>query len=138
MSRKRNPKYDEAAKMYDAGMSIRDVASYYGITHQAMWKILKRRTALRPQLRYKEDNHFYRGGATAEDRAHNLTEQAIVKGVLKVQPCEVCGKLPMFRDGRVGVQAHHDDYNKPLEVRWLCQPHHHEWHKFNKAIPLED
>lgn len=27
-------------------------------------------------------------------------------------------------------QAHHDDYSKPLEVRWLC-PSHHKLHHLN-------
>lgn len=37
------------------------------------------------------------------------------------QPCEVCGKEKS--------QAHHDDYSKPLEVRWLCTKHHAEHHR---------
>jgi ribosomal protein S27AE len=37
------------------------------------------------------------------------------------QPCEVCGNLK--------AQAHHDDYSKPLQVRWLCQKHHTEHHQ---------
>lgn len=36
------------------------------------------------------------------------------------QPCEVCGSLDTHR--------HHEDYSKPLEVRWLCQLHHKEVH----------
>lgn len=35
------------------------------------------------------------------------------------QPCEACG-------GK--AQAHHDDYSKPLDVRWLCFRHHREHH----------
>ncbi|MFC3331681.1 hypothetical protein ACFOEM_04310 [Paenalcaligenes hominis] len=34
--------------------------------------------------------------------------------------CEVCGKSK--------VDAHHDDYSKPLEVRWLCREHHMQHH----------
>lgn len=37
------------------------------------------------------------------------------------QPCVVCGELK--------VQAHHSDYSKPLDVMWLCLPHHKAWHK---------
>lgn len=38
-------------------------------------------------------------------------------------PCEVCGDTK--------VDAHHDDYLKPLEVRWLCRKHHRMWHVEN-------
>lgn len=53
--------------------------------------------------------------------AHILTGSAIKSGKLKKQPCEVCRKKK--------VEAHHDDYSKPLEVRWLCKKHHTEHHK---------
>lgn len=32
------------------------------------------------------------------------------------------------------VEAHHCDYNKPLDVLWFCDPCHKEWHKNNEAI----
>lgn len=35
--------------------------------------------------------------------------------------------------GRVRYRAHHDDYSRPLDVRWLCQPHHLEHHMKSKA-----
>lgn len=51
---------------------------------------------------------------------------ALRTGRLIRQPCEVCGAER--------AQAHHDDYSKPLDVRWLCTTHHAEWHKHN--VPL--
>lgn len=55
--------------------------------------------------------------------AHVLVGNAIRDSLLLKQPCEVCGDIK--------VVAHHDDYDKPLEVRWLCQAHHVQWHKEN-------
>lgn len=42
------------------------------------------------------------------------------------EPCEACGAQATDR--------HHDNYNKPLEIRWLCSTCHKLWHKHNKAI----
>mgnify|MGYP001563464033 CR=1 FL=1 len=46
----------------------------------------------------------------------NFTNRAIRLGLLVPKPCEACGVTD--------VQAHHDDYSKPLDVRWLCRTHH--------------
>ncbi len=132
-------KYDNAIRLYNQGLSIQQVADYYGITRQAMHDILKRRNVeFRPNLRYGKDNHFYRGGTTADDHAQNILEQAIENGTVKRQTvCQVCGDSGTFANGRTKIQAHHADYNKPLDVMWLCQKCHHEWHKSNKAIKKE-
>lgn len=54
--------------------------------------------------------------------AHNAVARALRKGTLVRQPCE---KGPEGC-GPGTVHAHHDDYSKPLEVRWLCALHHAE------------
>lgn len=54
-------------------------------------------------------------------RARRKVHKAIRSGKLERQPCEVCG---ITED----IHAHHDDYSKPLEVRWLCRKHHREVH----------
>lgn len=139
MPMKRNPKYDLAVDLYNRGMSIQDVADYFVVTRQAMHKILKRRgVEFRSQKKEGEDNHFYRGGKTSVKRAQNAAWKAIKRGILIPQPCEVCGAYGQMADGKNIVQAHHDDYNKPLEVRWLCQKCHYEWHKTNKSKEGED
>lgn len=129
----------ECVKMYDAGLSCGDIAGYYGVSRNAMHDLLKRRTTMRPRERHGEDNHFYRGGVVADGRAHDIVEKAIKRGALiRPDACETCGGTgPIYGDGRSGIQAHHDDYNKPMAVRWLCQGCHHEWHKNNTPVEKE-
>lgn len=40
---------------------------------------------------------------------------------MKRLPCEVCGN--------VKSEAHHDDYSKPYDVRFLCREHHILYHQ---------
>lgn len=53
-------------------------------------------------------------------RCHNAVARAIRSGKLVRGACEVCGEEK--------THAHHDDYTKPLEVRWLCPQHHGTTH----------
>jgi predicted DNA-binding protein YlxM (UPF0122 family) len=133
MSRNRKD-YDQAVDMYNLGYSIEYIAEYYGITRQSMWKSLQRRgVVFRDNIKYGPENHFYRG-TQASDHAQNVLEEAIEKGVVeRKHKCEICGYEGSFEDGRTAIQAHHCDYNKPLDVMWLCQKCHHEWHKNYKA-----
>lgn len=125
---------DDAVRMYDSGLSLAPIADYFGITRQAMHDLLRRRTQMRPQRRTGPQNHFWRGGPRASDKAQNLVETAVARGLLtRPDRCEECRAGGRMVDGRPLIQAHHDDYNAPLRVRWLCQPCHHEWHKHNKA-----
>ncbi len=52
--------------------------------------------------------------------AHGCVAKALKSGKLTRQPCEICNEPR--------VQAHHDDYSKPLDVKWLCIKHHAERH----------
>jgi hypothetical protein len=50
--------------------------------------------------------------------------RAIKQGLL--QRSKIC---EMADDSCLGqIEAHHDDYDKPLEVRWLCKSHHRRLH----------
>ncbi len=55
--------------------------------------------------------------------AHIMVGNAIKGGRVTKMPCEICGA----KDSH----GHHDDYAKPLSVRWLCDTHHNEWHSVN-------
>ena len=52
--------------------------------------------------------------------AHNIVAQALRGGILIRGKCELCGVEKTV--------AHHDNYSKPLDVRWLCTKHHNEIH----------
>lgn len=47
---------------------------------------------------------------------------AVRNGTLKKECCCICSADASDCD------AHHEDYSKPLEVKWLCRKHHKELH----------
>ena len=49
-------------------------------------------------------------------KARTAVNNAIRDGRLKKEPCCICGS--MFS------QAHHEDYSKPLDVKWYCKQCH--------------
>lgn len=54
--------------------------------------------------------------------AHSKLARAVLNGTVKREYfCSKCGS-----DNQ--VEAHHEDYKKPLEVVWLCSKCHHERH----------
>lgn len=60
--------------------------------------------------------------------AHVITGNAVRDGRLfQATSCSVCNSTEK-------IEGHHDDYTKPMEVRWLCNKCHREWHKHNKPI----
>lgn len=118
--------------MYESGMSIADVAFAHEVTRQAMWAILQRRgVKFRSHLRNGQENHFFihgRGYTKRQKRAVLLVAKAVKRGRLIPQPCEVCGFSGFCSDGRRAVHAHHDNYDEPLNVRWLCKTCHDKLH----------
>ncbi len=54
---------------------------------------------------------------------HVKVSKATKSGRLIRKSCEICGETR--------THAHHDDYAKPLDVRWLCSVHHADWHLKN-------
>jgi len=64
-----------------------------------------------------------------KDKARAAVSNAIRDGRLIRQPCEACGNPKS--------QAHHEDYFKPLDVRWLCFVCHRKEHG-QEADPLPE
>lgn len=53
-------------------------------------------------------------------KAHIILNNKIKKGEIKKENCIICNSTE--------VQAHHPDYSKPLDVKWLCCKHHRVKH----------
>lgn len=53
--------------------------------------------------------------------ARRAVNNAIRDGKLKKGACERLGPACKGR-----VEGHHEDYSRPLEIRWLCGHHHRE------------
>lgn len=66
-------------------------------------------------------NRAWRAADRRRAKAHTAVAKAVRNGVLIPKPCEWCGEEKSL--------AHHDDYDQPLNVIWLCQPCHKLRHK---------
>jgi hypothetical protein len=54
-------------------------------------------------------------------KCHNAVAKAVRSGRLLRQPCSVCGSPKS--------EAHHESYDRPLDVVWYCSVHHKARHK---------
>ena len=82
---------------------------------------------------YGIDNPNYKHGFRCNDNQIKLIrtiksriQVKVENGNIKKEPCEIC-------ETNENVLAHHDDYSKPFEVRWLCRKHHGNWHRENDS-----
>ncbi|KKK52352.1 hypothetical protein LCGC14_3105780 [marine sediment metagenome] len=66
--------------------------------------------------------HKLKGSMRKKQNARAYLHTYIKRGKLQKLPCCICGLTD-------NLEAHHEDYNKPLEVVWFCRTHHLEYHK---------
>lgn len=98
----------------------KDVAANYQ-KNRGYYAAYERERFQRPERKAKalEYQRKRRAAYPGKARAVYAVNNAIRDGRLVPQSCEKCGAK---------AQAHHDDYRKPLVVRWLCFKHHREHH----------
>lgn len=81
----------------------------------------KQGSRIQSQIEY---TRLWRAEDRRRSKAHSAVARAIKSGMLERQPCEQCNSKKTV--------GHHDDYDKPLQVRWLCQPCHVKHHNQTK------
>lgn len=84
-------------------------------------EIAERRSADPEKERARDRARGFREYDRTKTLARQAVQRALRSGELERKPCEVCGNEK--------ADAHHDDYDKPIDVRWLCRKHHAEHHR---------
>jgi hypothetical protein len=88
--------------------------------HRAYELQYSERPGVREARRERAKQRFRNPVERMKAEVRRMTRDAIAAGKLVREPCEVCGEAK--------VDAHHDDYGRPFDVRWLCRIHHAEHH----------
>jgi len=84
----------------------------------------EQRGANNPNWRGGPKPNYYYTKKNRDPKKYNAQgklQYAVRTGNIKRKPCQVCGELK--------VEGHHPDYDKPLDVIWLCRKHHIAAHK---------
>lgn len=85
---------------------------------RSKYKILAKRWVRRNITRSREIKNNWASRNREKRKAHGVVRNAIRGGRLRrPKRCDSCQKVRK-------VHAHHDDYSKPLEVKWLCAECH--------------
>jgi len=125
--------YNKVADIYTFNKSIiyvympRDLENYREWKRKKYWnnreKEISRKRAYRKTLQGKKvlNSYYLKVKDNIEYRARVKVSSAVKRGKLVKGRCEICNLN--------NVQAHHDDYTKPLEIRWFCKQHHSECHR---------
>ena len=71
-----------------------------------------------------EQTRKWRAEDSRRSKCHVAVAKALRNGSLVPKDCAVCGSEKSV--------AHHEDYDKPLDVIWLCQAHHKQLHAKRK------
>ena len=78
----------------------------------------------RPEIkkRITEYQKKYRNDPLLKHRHYTrwIAQNALRGGKINKSPCGICGSKES--------QMHHADYDKPLEITWLCRPCHYRLH----------
>lgn len=137
--KKNNPeKYSESQrksqkKKYD-NLSKEEKKEFIRKTHEWQKKNPEKRRIYRERWREKNKEKYLNQAKKQSERSRErypekcrariLVRTAVKTGFLiRPSECSKCG------EDKMRIEGHHHDYNKPLDVIWLCTKCHREEHK---------
>ena len=107
-----------------------DVKGNYGVRRRK-YAAYERTREQTPERKAKKRIYQKRHRAKHPDR--DAARQAVNRGVRN----KTVKKLPCCYCGNPKSQAHHHDYSKPLDVRWVCFKCHREKEHDQTTTPIE-
>ena len=115
--KERYDKYPEKMKAYE--LSRRDLTHRVQARRDYAETDAAKLAAARSCKAWRRRNVIKMGASTMVNNA--LRNGSLIKPLT----CSMCSVKPN------NIHGHHDDYAKPLVVRWLCSKCHTDWHKEN-------
>lgn len=112
------------------GNKIAAYSKCYCFKCASLWrkKYLEKNPEIKQKMYKKwDDTKFESFDEYVKYVARYTAANAIKRGMLVKMPCEICGITE-------SIDAHHDDYSRALDVRWLCKKHHMEHHKSERDL----
>lgn len=94
---------------------------YFNPGAEKRYELSRRASGSRSRSK-REYNLRHRDQLKERNRAYSAVSAALKKGILMKGQC-VCKT-------KDDIEAHHTDYSRPLDVRWLCRYHHKLEHGF--------
>lgn len=125
MSRKRQPRICERCLEAFQPKGTYQRFCSYGCSNSAVPKGNNKRKYVQPyKVRFAEEIRTKRRNKYHSDplfKKRDFARLAAQQAHPNPKPCEFCGATE-------NIHRHHDDYDKPLEIRWLCASCHKRFH----------
>jgi len=117
---------DAARKIRKVGQRKRECSSCNAPIEETRWTSSRycRECAKKMEDKEKKKARNHSPDQLLKNICRSKARNALKSGKILRQICEICGATQ--------TEMHHDDYSKPLDVRWFCKRCHVKKHKYER------
>lgn len=101
----------------DANRNRAENHEYYLVYDRIRYDVQGFRGTQQPKEKRNRINRSWYERNKKKKQVNVKVKRAIASGLLVKQPCSICGS-------EHDIEAHHENYDEPLNVTWLCTYHH--------------